>query len=457
MDARLLTLLAPKPLPQPIPPQFRMDLHCAYHQGSGHEIDHCITLRRTIQDLIDQGLVHLGHPSVTINPLPAHTSHVVLLLVSGIHFMDFTKPDDRIHMLSWDDSEPEPIVVDESYEVDGVILDPEASAPFRLVPDTPSIRVETSTSPKGLIHMLTADRATCIVLSTDNLSFPRGSDHTLPLYIFVCYYGHRVPFVLLDNGSALNVCPLAITVALGFGPLDFESSSQQFEPMTVHAKRFWSSEDTYSTSEPVLEISHGNDDLFLIGFTFDAIQAMEVEQFCRDHVHGSGEFIAIVDHDTPFSLGFVPTKANYKYMLSDGAPSTSTSVLVTLPFSDHMSLLTLYFPEETNEYGTSAEIADTIDEAILRDEYSDEMLMFVPAPGLLTTIAYDNDVYESVNSPVVHDSDEDSSFTSDSSLSDQEVSPTIGDSKIVDFGIADQPRELRIELDLSIDESDSLV
>ena len=137
--ARLLTTLTPRLLPQPALPQFRMDLHCAYHQGSGHEIDHCITLRRTIQDLIDQGLVHLGHPSVTINPLPAHTSHVVLLLVSGIHFMDFTKPDDRIHMLSWDDSEPEPIVVDESYEVDGVILDPEASAPFRLVPDTPSV------------------------------------------------------------------------------------------------------------------------------------------------------------------------------------------------------------------------------------------------------------------------------------------------------------------------------
>ena len=128
----------------------------------------------------------------------------------------------------------------------------------------------------------------------------------------------------------------------------------------------------------------------------------------------------------------------HQLQLSDGAPSTSTSVLVTLPFSDHMSLLTLYFPEETNEYGTSAEIADTIDEAILRDEYSDEMLMvdmsqitndvqpettsplylfgvlaiemvgdvqFVPAPGLLTTIAYDNDVYESVNSPVVVESE----------------------------------------------------
>ena len=69
---------------------------------------------------------------------------------------------------------------------------------------------------------------------------------------------------------------------------------------------------------------------------------MEAEQFCRDHValpfdeHGStvvldmmrsmsflpslglgcrqhdfGDFIAIVDHDTPFGLGFVPTEADY--------------------------------------------------------------------------------------------------------------------------------------------------
>ena len=153
-----------------------------------------------------------------------------------------------------------------------------------------------------------------------------------------------------------------------------------------------------------------------------------------------------------------------------------------------------------------------------------EDVQFVPALGLFTIIAHDDDVFEGVTSPVMveskyvdpplsfyillefvshsddvqtlysymdmslfkylsvscdiilfapyspksqifyidgeivqHDSDEDSSFTSDSSLSDQEVSPTIRDSKIVDFGIADQPRELRIELDLSIDESDSLV
>ena len=32
--------------------------------------------------------------------------------------------------------------------------------------------------------------------------------------------------VLLDNGSALNVCPLVTTVALGFSPSDFRPSTQ---------------------------------------------------------------------------------------------------------------------------------------------------------------------------------------------------------------------------------------
>ena len=73
--------------------------------------------------------------------------------------------------------------------------------------------------------MLTTGRTTCIVFSVDDLP-PRGSDHTLPLYIFVGRSRHRVPYVLLDNGSALNVCPLATIVAFGFKPSDFESSSQ---------------------------------------------------------------------------------------------------------------------------------------------------------------------------------------------------------------------------------------
>ena len=73
--------------------------------------------------------------------------------------------------------------------------------------------------------MLTVDRTTCIIFSADDLP-PRGSDHTLPLYIFVGYFGHRVPYFLLDNGFALNICPLATIVIIGFGPSNFEPSSQ---------------------------------------------------------------------------------------------------------------------------------------------------------------------------------------------------------------------------------------
>ena len=77
------------------------------------------------------------------------------------------------------------------------------------------IRVETSTTPKGLIHMITANRVTYIVFSTDNLP-PEGSDHTCHLYITVVCSCHKVSSVLLDNGFTMNVCPLATTVALRF-------------------------------------------------------------------------------------------------------------------------------------------------------------------------------------------------------------------------------------------------
>ena len=56
-----------------------------------------------------------------------------------------------------------------------------------------------------------------------------------------------------------------------------------------------------------------------------------------------------------------------------------------------------------------------------------------------------------------HDSDDDSSSVFDSDPVDERVSPAVGDAEIVDFGIADQPRELRIRSDLSVDERDNLI
>ena len=73
--------------------------------------------------------------------------------------------------------------------------------------------------------MLTTSLASCIIFSGDDLP-PEGSDHTRPLHILVGCLGRRVPYVLLDNGYALNVCPLTTAIALGYGPTYFEPSTQ---------------------------------------------------------------------------------------------------------------------------------------------------------------------------------------------------------------------------------------
>ena len=72
---------------------------------------------------------------MTANPLPTYSTHAVPPPPGGIHFLDFTVDDDVIHMLSWDDLVPESIVMDGSYEVDGITSSPHTPMPFRLIPD----------------------------------------------------------------------------------------------------------------------------------------------------------------------------------------------------------------------------------------------------------------------------------------------------------------------------------
>ena len=231
------------------------------------------------------------------------------------------------------------------------------------------------------------------------------------MHISVGCLGRRVPFVLLDNGSALNVCPLATVITLGYGPTDFEPSTQTVRayestrrevmgtltlelmigpivfqvlfqilrmpvsftlllgrpwihsagtiPSSLHLKvkfihdrqviTISSTGGAHLTSELVLEISHGGDDLIMIGFTFDEIHTMEPGDFVRDSVpmsfdqhsgtvvldmmrsmscmpglglgcrqHGQSEFITVVDHDPPFGLGFVPLEADFRCMAQLG-------------------------------------------------------------------------------------------------------------------------------------------
>ena len=268
------------------------------------------------------------------------------------------------------------------------------------------IRVDTATTPGGLIHFLTADRATFIVFSDDDLP-PEGSDHVRPLFIDVACSGRRVPSVLFDNGSALNVCPLVTAIALGFSPSDFGPSIQTIRaydgtqrtvmgtltthvmigpvrysilfqvlslqssfnllfgrpwiheagviPSSLHQKvkfihegriiTIQSDTDVTTSSEPVLQISHSENDLHLTGFVFDEVQVVSLEDGDRDMApmsfdqhsstlvlsmmrgmsympglglgrrqQGPREFTITIDHDISYGLGYIPTSDDAQHM-----------------------------------------------------------------------------------------------------------------------------------------------
>ena len=63
------------------------------------------------------------------------------------------------------------------------------------------------------------------MFSDDDLP-PEGSDHVRHFFIDVACSGGRVPSVLLENGSVLNIYPLVTAIALGFSPSDFGPSIQ---------------------------------------------------------------------------------------------------------------------------------------------------------------------------------------------------------------------------------------
>ncbi|RVX01390.1 Transposon Ty3-G Gag-Pol polyprotein [Vitis vinifera] len=433
-----------------------------------------------------------------------------------MHSIDFFEFDDHIHMLTWDDSEPEPIVSDGIYEMSGVTLGPQMPVPFRLVPEAASIQ-------------------TVIVKP---LIFP--------------YYSVQTPFVLIPDVN--------------------EVQAPYVDDVHISDVHYVIRDGRVS----VLQISHSDDDLLLTGFTFDKVQTIEMEDFCRDFVamsfdqhsstvvldmmrgmsylpgmglgrrqHGPSEFMPFPEHDemvraelthTPFDYpvrpytlsltGYFVRASEPQLRLSDEAPDTSTSVLVASSSPDRLSLMALCYPDEIDEHGTFAEIGDIMDRVVPRDDV-DEMLTMslsqieeiahpelaspfdlfgvfaieiaeeiqtAPTPEIVEDVIVIDGLFDGPIVLVEEASDfvdphlsfdvlsrfvsrhDDVSDSSSMDLSifdmiqmmtrrlllisdpiDQRVSPAIEDTKVVDFDTADQPRELRIGSDLSTDERDSLI
>ena len=553
VEGGLIVPLPPRPPPQPTPPGFRTDLHCAYHQRAGHDTDSCAALRHAIQDLIDQGLVDLGRPGVTTDSLPTHDTRAVPPPPGGVHLIEYS--GDEIFMMGWDGEAPQPICLYEESGFVGYTSNQWTPRPFLLTPDrtykpplvslehfqctTPmkpfilfsegygpvhrdvqivtrsgrvaqpppvdrpfagidardeiqreddeilrqlrttqarisiwsllassnthrdaliralsQIRVDTATTPGGLIHFLTADRATCIVFSDDDLP-PEGSDHVRPLFINVACSGRRVPSVLLDNGSALNVCPLVTAIALGFSPSNFGPSIQTIRaydgtqrtvmgtltthvmigpvrysilfqvlsiqtsfnlllgrpwiheagpiPSSLHQKVKFihegriiiiqSDTDIITSSEPVLQISHSENDLHLTGFVFDEVQVVSLEDDRSDMVpmsfdqhsstlvlsmmrgmsympglglgrrqQGPREFTITVDHDISYGLGYIPTADDARHMArlrKERVRARMSGILFDYPLRPYTFQLVDYFTKGS-EYVPHTEGVDHV-------------------------------------------------------------------------------------------------
>ncbi|XP_077230979.1 uncharacterized protein LOC143864044 [Tasmannia lanceolata] len=87
-------------------------------------------------------------------------------------------------------------------------------------------QVSVDITPDELVGLVSMARVAKTVSFSDEDLTPEGKNHTKSLRITVLCNKKKVPEVFVDNGSALNVCPLSTATALGFGPDNFIPSEQ---------------------------------------------------------------------------------------------------------------------------------------------------------------------------------------------------------------------------------------
>ncbi|GMY21051.1 Retrovirus-related Pol polyprotein from transposon 17.6 [Fagus crenata] len=282
----LLRPLDPTPLPARLPRTFDMAQRCDYHQGPGHSTDRCYALKNAIQDLIDNEIISPptppNRPNVNHNPLPNH--HNQRPHINCIEDQEMGDPSLLIHkipscnMLSWDElmedmpakpkidiwkdgkatkastqtlasqakadnplealsqQAPQPTLEDDlvlkqlqktqaNISLWSLLM---ASYSHRqaILKLLNQVQIPTDISPEALSAMIgTISQDTVIAFSDKDLPI-NGTNHNEALNITVDIGENRVPMVLIDNGSALNVCTLKTTICLGINRSEFLPSNQ---------------------------------------------------------------------------------------------------------------------------------------------------------------------------------------------------------------------------------------
>ncbi|RVW42230.1 hypothetical protein CK203_096567 [Vitis vinifera] len=207
-----------------------------------------------------------------------------------------------------------------------------------------------------------------LIPDVDEVQAPYVDDvHTSDVQ-YVIRGGRQVPSVLLDNNSTLNVCPLAIAIAIGYAPSDFGRHSAVVGDMFISV-------------ELVLQINHSDDDLLLTGFTFDEGMSYLPGMGLGRRQHGPREGDGSLTH-TPFDYIVHPyTLSLIDYFVRASEPQTPLDGIIgglstteEAELQHRLSFMTLCFSDEIDEHEIFAEIGDIVDGAVPHDEYVNEML-----------------------------------------------------------------------------------
>ena len=91
--------------------------------------------------------------------------------------------------------------------------------------------VPIETTPQEVLSLIGVEGSSHPLLAFSDEDLPsKGATHTRPLQITIECMGSKVPVVLINNGSALNVCPFRTALTIG---LDMETII--LSPLTIRA------------------------------------------------------------------------------------------------------------------------------------------------------------------------------------------------------------------------------
>ncbi|RVW29874.1 hypothetical protein CK203_102244 [Vitis vinifera] len=346
------------------------------HQGPGHETNCCNRFEACIQDLIDQGLVHLepimsdGIYEMDRRPLgprmPFHSGLVPEMASSRV----LRQPPPAAARPVEGTSAPEEVRVED----DGILRQLQ-STQARI--STWSLLASSSTHRDALIRALSQIRV-------ETTTTPEG-----PLS----------PICLLDNGSALNVCPLATAIALAMHFPILVPPLRPFEHTTVHGGRSWhigcratNCPATFVTG--VLGANLGDRGFCrdFMAMSFDQHSSTVVLDMMRGmsylpgidlgrRQHGPSEFMAfrITMYHSGSDLFHQGRLSIYGVIAQGEGEARLTHTPFDYPVRPYALSLIGYFvralePQTPSDAGTFAKIGYIVDGVVPHDEYVDEML-----------------------------------------------------------------------------------